>query len=265
MSESSSLLPHHGAHFVITGAGTGIGRAIAMRLAREGATLSLLARDSHRLESAAREALKAGASAVHLGPCDIREPAQVDEAFAECANVMGPLRGLIANAGIGGPNEPGPGDRFDDLVQTNLVGTYHCLRAAQRHLQPGPTTRHMVVVSSILARFGVPGYTGYCASKAALLGLVRALALEVAADHVQVNAICPGWVDTEMSRVGIQAMADGMGTSFDRALAEAMKAVPVGRMSRPEDIAGIVSWLVGPDARGVVGQGIDVNGGAWMG
>ncbi|MCK6505153.1 SDR family oxidoreductase [Myxococcota bacterium] len=261
----SHLLPHQGQHFVVTGAGTGIGRAIALRLAREGATLSLLARDSRRLEATAREAMKAGAGAVHLGPCDIRDPAQVDEAFDECAQVMGPLRGLVANAGVGGPNEPGPADRFADLVQTNLVGTYACLRAAQRHLEPGPAPRHLVVISSILGRFGVPGYTGYCASKAALLGLVRALALELAADHVQVNAICPGWVDTEMSRAGIQAMADGMGVSFEHALAEAMKAVPVGRMSRPEDIAGVVAWLVGPDARGVVGQGIDVNGGAWMG
>ena len=260
-----TLLRHQGEHFIVTGAGTGIGRAIALRLAQEGATLSLLARDTTRLEVTARAAMKAGAGAVHLGPCDIRDRRTVDDAFDECANVMGPIRGLVANAGIGGPNEPGRGDRFDDLVQTNVVGTYSCLRAAQRHLEPGPTTRHLVVVSSILGRFGVPGYTGYCASKAALLGLVRAMALEVASDHVQVNARCPGWVDTEMSRAGIQAMADAMGQSYEQALAGAMSAVPMGRMSRPEDIAGVVAWLVGPDARGVTGQGIDVNGGAWMG
>ena len=94
------------------------------------------------------------------------------------------------------------GDRFDDLVRTNLNGTYYCVRAALRHLAPGPEARHVVVISSILARIAVPGYTGYSASKAGLLGLVRSLAAELAGDNVQVNAICPGWVETDMARRG---------------------------------------------------------------
>ena len=171
----------------------------------------------------------------------------------------------MANAGVGGPNEPGPEDRWDDLVATNLTGTYHCLRAAQRHLEPTPGLRRLVVTSSILARIGVAGYTGYCASKAGLLGLVRSLAVELAPGGILVNAVCPGWVDTEMSRDGIQALATETGTSYDEALKGALGAVPLGRMSSPSEVAGVVAWLLSADAATVTGQGIDVNGGAWLG
>ena len=124
---------------------------------------------------------------------DIRDVAAVDEAFAAAAAAQGPIDALVANSGIGGPNEPGVGDRFFDLVETNLVGTYRCVRAAERHLAPASERRDMIVVASILARIGVPGYTGYCASKTGLLGLVRALAAELGPTNVQVNAVCPGW------------------------------------------------------------------------
>jgi NAD(P)-dependent dehydrogenase (short-subunit alcohol dehydrogenase family) len=241
-------------HVVVTGAGTGIGRAIAERLARDGAALTLVARDRSRLEPVAE---KTGA---FFASCDIRDRIAVDLAFAEAAERSGPIHALVANAGVGGPNEPGQEDRFEDLVATNLLGTYWCARAAQRHLAPGPETRHMVVTASILARIGVAGYTGYCASKAGLLGLVRSFAAELAPDDVQVNAICPGWVETDMAWQGLEAM----GPTREAAHAEAMKAVPLGRMSRPEDIAGTVAWLLSDDARGVTGQAIDQNGGAFM-
>jgi ketoreductase len=189
----------------------------------------------------------------------------VDRVFAAAAIADGPLGGLVAVSGIGGPNEDGPDDRFDDVVATNLNGTYYCCRAALRHLAPGPDARHVVIISSILARIAVPGYTAYSASKAGLLGLVRSLAAEVAGDGVQVNAICPGWVDTAMAWQGIDAFAELRGTTREQAYAEAMSAVPLGRMSQPEDVAGTVAWLLSSDARGVTGQAIDQNGGAWTG
>jgi len=252
-------------HVVVSGAGTGIGRAIALRFAREGAKLSLLARDVGRLEATAAEAKAAGAEAARAVRCDIRRRADVEAAFEALVALNGPVAVLVANSGVGGPNQPGGDDRFDDLVATNLNGTYHCLRAAQARLAKPPTSRHLIVVSSILARIGVPGYTGYCASKAGLLGLVRALAAELAPDDVAVNAVCPGWVETDMAREGLEGMAQGMGLSFEEAHAKAMEAVPLGRMSAPEDIAGLVAWLASPDSRGVTGQGLDMNGGAWMG
>jgi NAD(P)-dependent dehydrogenase (short-subunit alcohol dehydrogenase family) len=250
-------------HVVVTGAGTGIGRAIALRLATKGARVSLLARDVERLEATAVLARERGARCAAFA-CDIRKPKQVDAAFDAAAKASGPVHVLVANSGIGGANEPGKRDRFDDLIATNLSGTYACLRAAQRHLAPGPDARHLVVISSILARIGVAGYTGYCASKAGLLGLVRALAMELAPANVQVNAVCPGWVNTEMAHAGIDGIAKAIGGSHDDALKLAMEPVPLKRMSEPEDVAGLVAWLVSNDARGVTGQALDINNGAFM-
>ena len=246
-------------HIVVTGGGVGIGRAIAERLASEGATLSLLARDLERLE------LVAGELGAHAVRCDIRDRTAVDDAFAAAARTNGPIHALVACSGIGGPNEDGPDDRFDDLVATNLSGTYYCCRAALRHLAPAPGRRDVVVIASILARIAVGGYTGYSASKAGLLGLTRSFAAELAADDVQVNAICPGWVDTDMAWEGIDGYAEAIGADRDEAYRRAMADVPLRRMSEPADVAGTVAWLLSDDARGVTGQAIDQNGGAWVG
>ncbi len=248
-----------GRHVVVTGGGVGIGKAIAERLAAEGATLSLLARDLERLE------LMAGELGAHAARCDIRDRAAVEEAFATAVTANGPIHALVAVSGVGGPNEDGPGDRFDDLVATNLAGTYYCARAAVSRLAASAETRHVVVISSILARIAVPGYTGYSASKAGLLGLVRSLAAELAPANVQVNAICPGWVDTEMAWEGLDRLAEAIGGTREDAYREAMREVPLGRMGQPADIAGTVAWLLSSDANGVTGQAIDQNGGAWVG
>jgi len=252
-----------GKHVIVTGAGTGIGRAIAHRLAREGAALTLVARGRGRLE----ETATAVEGPVHVEPCDIRQRARVERSVERAAGALGPIHALVAASGIGGPNgdEDEGGDRFDDIVRTNLNGTYYCVRAMLEHLAPGPETRHVVVLSSILARIAVPGYSGYGASKAGLLGLVRSLAAELAPRGVQVNAICPGWVDTDMAWQGLDAAAAASGGTREDAYRDAMREVPLGRMGQPQDIAGTVTWLLSPDARGVTGQAIDQNGGAWMG
>lgn len=233
-----------GKHAVVTGAGTGIGRAIAQRLDAEGAQLTLLARDASRLENVVEDAT--------IRAVDIRDRDAV------LAALDGPLDFLVANAGVGGPNESGAEDRFGEIVQTNLYGTYWCCRAAERHLPDGG---RIVVTSSILARIGVPGYTAYCASKAGLLGLVRSLAAELAPRRIQVNAICPGWVNTEMAWQGLDAFG---GMTREQAFETAMREVPLGRMSEPEEIAGTVAWLLSDDALGVTGQAIDHNNGAFM-
>ncbi len=231
-----------GRHVVVTGAGSGIGAAIAARLRDEGATVTGMARDAGRVRPNVDRAVA----------CDIREQAQVEAAFA---GLEPPLYALVANAGIGGENRPGPDDRFEDIVRTNLFGTYWTIRAA---LELG--VERIVVTSSILARIGVPHYTGYSASKAALHGLVRSFAVELA-PRVSVNAIVPGWVATEMSWQGL----DAIGPTREAAHEEAMRFVPMGRMSEPAEIAGTVAWLLSDEARMVTGQAIDHNGGAWLG
>ena len=248
-----------GRHVVVTGGGVGIGKAVAERLASEGAVLSLLAPNVDELEQVAA---RVGGDA---HPCDIRDRASVDAAFAAAASARGPMHALVANSGVGGPNADGPDDRFAEIVETNLFGTYWCVRAAVRHLAPGPERRDVVVIASILARIAVPGYTAYSASKAGLLGLVRSFSAELAPGEVQVNAICPGWVETDMAWQGIDAIVEATGMSREEAVAEALREVPLGRMGRPEEIAGTVAWLLSPDASGVTGQAIDQNGGAWTG
>lgn len=252
-------------HVLVTGAGTGIGRAIARRLAADGSAVSLVGRTLDRLEATRDEIAGAGGTAtVHAA--DVRDRRALETALDEACGEHGPLAAVVANAGLGGPNEDGPDDRFDEIVSTNLGGTYQTLRAAAEHLRAADEGRRsLVATSSVLARIGVAGYTAYCASKAGVLGLVRALAVELAPAGVTVNGVCPGWVDTELSREGIEALAASLEVPYDDALAEAMREVPMGRMSRPEDIAGAVAWLISPDARMVTGQGIDVNGGAYLG
>ncbi len=251
-------------HALVTGAGTGIGRATALRLAADGWRLTLMGRSEATLEETAARITSSPGSGVAVAVADITDRVAVETALERTVGRFGPLGAVIANSGQGGPNQPGPGDRFSDLVQVNLIGTYNTLRAAQRVLAPAAGPRHMVVVASILARIGVAGYTGYCASKTGLLGLVRALAQELAPEEVMVNAICPGWVDTEMARAGISDMAREMEVDYAEALGVAMAAVPLGRMSAPGDVAAFISWLVGGEARGITGQSLDINNGAWM-
>ena len=169
-----------GQHFLVTGAGTGIGRAVARRLVAEGARVTAVGRRIEPLEAVAAEA----PGAITARAVDIRDGEALEAVVEASVADHGRFRGVVCNAGIGGANSPGPGDRFFDLVDTNLVGTYRTIRAAQPHLAPGPDTRHVVVMSSILGRIGVPSYTGYCASKAGLLGLVRALAHELAEGNI---------------------------------------------------------------------------------
>jgi len=248
-------------NIVVTGAGAGIGRAIVLRLSQLGARVALLGRRRTLLDEVAGQAK----NETRVLSVDVRDRTAQEEAFSEVAKSWGPLHAVVANAGVGGPNGPGPDDRWDEVIRTNLDGTYFSLRAFQQHWAPGPEERHAVVISSCLGRFGVPGYSAYCASKAGLLGLVRSLALEWAAQRVLVNAVCPGWVDTEMARSGMQDIANITGKPFEEAKGRALKQVPLQRMSEPDEIAGIVAFLLSPDARSFTGQAFDPNGGSWMG
>ena len=246
---------------VVTGAGTGIGRAIALELSRLGAAVGLLGRTRARLDAVAGEAK--GETCVVTA--DVRDRKAVEAAFDDVRNRFGPLHAVVANAGVGGPDDLGEGDRFDEIVRTNLDGAYFTLRAFERRLAPGDGWRHAIVISSCVARFGVPGIAAYSAAKAGQLGLVRSLAAELAPKRVLVNAICPGWVETQMAVDRMTEIGAASGNSYADARRELLAGVPLGRISEPEEIAGLVAFLLSPAAVAFTGQAFDPNNGAWMG
>jgi len=173
------------------------------------------------------------------------------------------IDGVIANSGIGGENYWGDNDRWNDIIATNLTGTYNFVNSFLPNIRKNADAeKHIVIMSSVLARLGVANYSAYCAAKAGLLGLMRSWAVQFAPEKILVNAICPGWVDTEMSQEGLQGIADGIGITKDEFYDIAMQSVPLRRMSQPNEIAELVSYLLGQKI--MTGQTIDINGGAIM-
>jgi NAD(P)-dependent dehydrogenase (short-subunit alcohol dehydrogenase family) len=246
---------------VVTGAGTGIGRAITLDLSRRGAAVGLIGRTRATLEAVAGEAK--GETCV--ATADVRESKEVEAAFAAIETRLGPLHAVVANAGVGGPNDLGTGDRWDEIVRTNLDGAYFTLRAFEKRLAPGEGWRHAIVISSCVARFGVAGISAYSAAKAGQLGLVRSLAVELAPKRVLVNAICPGWVETQMAVARMTEIGAEQGKGYLDVRRELLAGVPLQRISEPGEVAGLLAYLLSPAAAGFTGQAFDLNNGAWMG
>jgi NAD(P)-dependent dehydrogenase (short-subunit alcohol dehydrogenase family) len=251
-----------GRRCLVTGGGTGIGRGIARRLGAAGAAVAVLGRRSEVLQQVVGELRDAGADATHA-IADVTDRAAVSRAVDEVAASLGGLDVLVNNAGAGGANAgalPGP-ERWDEIVRTNLDGVFFTVRAALGHLTDGG---RIVSISSVLGRFGVPGYTAYCASKHGVIGLSKALALELAPRRITVNTICPGWTDTDMARAGLQRLADAAGVDLATMRAKALADVPLGRMLEPEEIGDLVVWLCSDAAAGMTGQAISHCGGQVM-
>ena len=246
---------------LITGAGTGIGRSIALTLAEQGFSLILCGRNHENLQKTKIQLKNSGNHSTHS--CDIRKKGAVKSALEE--NNIKSLYGLVANAGIGGENTYGEKDRWNEVIETNLTGTYQtvqeCLPFLKKNEYP---YKKIVILSSILARLGVPGYSAYCASKAGLLGLTRSLAAEHSGEKILVNALCPGWVNTDMAQEGIDGFAEALNITSQQAYQEAMKQVPLGKMSEPEEIAQFVGYLLSKQQTSLTGQTIDINNGALM-
>lgn len=253
---------------LITGAGSGIGRASAIRMASEGFDVLLVGR---RLE-ALQETMKLlhGSGQHGMMSLDVSDRSAFRTGLSiEMDAVPGRvLMGVFANAGIGGANDyalDAEQDRWDDIMRANVTGVYVTLNTAYPYLKSAPLdVTHAVVTSSVLARFGVPGQTAYVTSKTAVLGLVRSLAVEWGGDGVLVNAVCPGWVETDMARESIQRMADAQGMTYEACHAQQCAMLPTGRMSQPEEVADFVAWLMSSEQRGITGQGLDLNNGSWM-
>jgi NAD(P)-dependent dehydrogenase (short-subunit alcohol dehydrogenase family) len=245
-------------NYLITGAGSGIGRAIAKGLATQGHSCFLLGRN----EAALKETLSLLQPGTHeILVADIKDNEALQQLVNKHPGLV--LDGIIANAGIGGENSFGSNDRWQQIIDTNLTGTYLTVQHFLPVLKKSTSRfKQIVITSSILARLGVANYSAYCASKAGLLGLMRSWAIEFAPENILVNAICPGWVNTSMAQDGLQGIADGIGISKNEFYDIAMQSVPLKKMSEPEEIAELVAYLLHQSS--ITGQTFDINGGAVM-
>jgi NAD(P)-dependent dehydrogenase (short-subunit alcohol dehydrogenase family) len=245
---------------LITGGSRGIGQACALHLAHtEGAHLVLLGRDASALAETAGAVAQAGGSAVVFQADVIDRPR-----LAQVAQATGPLDGLVAGAGISGMT-PVDGDSdafFDEILAADLTGPWNTVRAFLPNLGPGG---RIVLISSVLGRFGVPGYGAYCAAKHGVHGLAKALALELIGRGIVVNAVAPGWVDTDMAQTGIRQIAAATGQSEAAFRAQAESEVPVKRFFQPEEIAHGIAWLLNPANTMQVGQCLNLDGGVVQG
>lgn len=252
---------------LITGAGSGIGRATSVLLSEDPNTRLLLIGRS--IESLNETLALTKNSNNHLTTSVDISDASALESFLQSPQAAlneHPLECVFANAGIGGPNDFGSNDRWQQIIDINLTGAYNTCMSCYPWLLKSPTvTKHVVLTSSCLARFGVPGQTAYVASKTALTGLVRSLATTWSKEGILINAIAPGWVDTQMAKNSIQAMADAEGMSYEEMHKIQSNILPTGRMSEPVEIAQLIKFLFSGLQRSIVGQTIDINNGSWMG
>jgi NAD(P)-dependent dehydrogenase (short-subunit alcohol dehydrogenase family) len=248
--------------YLITGAGSGMGRATAIAMAEKGYRVILAGRTRSLLDETLSMMQP---TQPHLIACvDMRDKHAWRSFFSEQDHQF-TLDGLFANAGVGGENHYGDSDRWDEIISINLTGSYVTAMEALPFLRKSPSAfKHIVFTSSCLARFGVPHYTAYCTSKAGLLGLTRSLAVELASEKILVNAICPGWVETDMAKAGIQKLADRAGIDYAKSFDEQMSYVPLGRISQPEEIAHLILYLMDERQQSITGQGVDINNGSFM-
>ena len=241
----------------VTGASRGIGEATARRLGAEGARVVLVSRDVAACERHAAEMRASGQEAVAVA-CDVTDPASVSAAIVATVLRWARIDILVNNAGLGGrtPLDDPDDARWDAILATNLTAMFRVIRAVSPHLPEGG---RIVNLSSVLGRFGVPGFAAYCASKHGVIGLTRALALELAPRQITVNAGCPGWVETEMAREGFRGLGEE-----DEGRRKAARMAPLNRVLHPDEIAGLIAYLASDDARSVTGQAIVADGGQVM-
>lgn len=249
---------------LVTGGSRGIGKAIAAALAAQGAKVAICSRDGEAARKAADE-ISPGGGRVLAIRADVAEKPEARTLVRDVVARWGQIHILVNNAGI---NARIPMDSDDDVrwlqvLTVNVVGTYYVTREVLRHM-PNHNGGRIINISSVLGRFGVPAYTAYCTAKHGIIGFTRALALEVVGRGITVNAICPGWVETDMAALGMRQTAEAIGMSQEEFRRQALAAVPIQRMLEPKEIADLAVYLASDASAGMTGQTINLCGGQVM-
>ncbi len=247
-------------HAVITGGGSGIGLAIAEALGASGCAVTIMGRSAVRLDAALRDLPGAGAAV-----CDVANPRSVDEAFDKAVGMAGPVDILVNSAGIvrTAPFARQSDADWDDMWHTNLMGSVHAIRKVIEPMRDRPAGR-IINVASTASLKGYAYTSAYAASKHALLGLTRSLALELARTAITVNAVCPGYADTEIIRDAVANLVAKTGRSEDEARAQFTQTNPQKRLIDPREVAAAVVWLASDEARSITGQALAIAGGEVM-
>lgn len=253
--------PLAGKHAVVTGGGRGIGAAIAAELAQAGARLTLMGRGRAQLELQARKL----EGQVHVETCDVTDPGDVKRAFEGAVHALGDVAILVNNAGQA---ESQPFARIDlglwrRMLEVNLTGTFLCTQAALPGML-GAGWGRVVNIASTAGLRGYPYVSAYCAAKHGVIGLTRSLALELAKKNVTVNAVCPGYTETDMVEASVVNIVQKTGRTAAEARAELARANPQGRLVEPEEVAQAVLWLCLPGSAALTGQAVAVAGGEVM-
>lgn len=253
-----------GMHAAVTGAGSGIGAASALALARMGAKVTLLGRRRERLETQAR-AISGEKRVAAAETLDVTEASGVPAAFELAAKRFGPVDILVNNAG-GAESAPFGKttlELFERMLSVNLTGAFLCTQA----VLPAMLRVNRGRIVNIASTAGVKGYayvSAYCAAKHGLVGLTRSLALETAKTGVTVNAVCPGYTETDLLDQAISAIAAKTGRTRDGARAELAASNPMARLVTPEEVGATVVFLCLPSSASITGQAIVVAGGEVM-
>lgn len=249
-------------HALVTGAGSGIGRAIALRLAAAGHAVSLAGRRAGPLEAVASEIAAAGGEALAVAGFDVTDKAAVDAGVKRSIGRFGAIAVLVNCAGEApsAPFDKTGLDVWNRVIGINLTGAFLTTQAALPSIREAGQGR-IVNVASTAGLTGYPYVSAYCASKHGVVGLTRALALELAKSDVTVNAVCPGFTDTPLLDGAVETITGKTGRSPEEARAGLARSNPQGRLVTPAEVADTVLWLAGERTSAVTGQAIVVAGG----